>query len=114
MIARLWSARTTKPADADAYQVLFPTDALAHLGKVGGFHGAYLLRRDHDTGVEFVTITMFESLKAVRGFAGEDYQTANVSTPARKVLDDIDERVRHFTVVLEPEIPDPLRKMSGK
>jgi heme-degrading monooxygenase HmoA len=102
VIARLWSARTADPAGADAYQTLFPTDALAHLGNVGGFHGAYLLRRDDGTGVEFVTITLFESLDAVRGFAGEDHEAANVSTPARRVLDDIDERARHFTVVLAP------------
>lgn len=104
MIARLWSARTTNPTDADAYQTLFPTDALAHLAAVKGFHGAYLLRRDHDTGVEFVTITLFDSLDAVRGFAGEDYRTANVSAPARAVLDDIDELVRHFTVVHAPGV----------
>ena len=102
MIARLWSARTANSADADAYQALFPADALAHLGTVSGFHGAYLLRRDHDTGAELVTMTLFESLAAIRGFAGEDYQRANVSTSARNVLADIDERVRHFTVVRAP------------
>lgn len=96
MIARLWTARTHDP---EAYQTLFRTDVLAHLRAVDGFHGAYLLRRDHPAGVEFLTVTLFESLAAVRGFAGEDYETANVSAPARQVLDDIDDRVRHFTVV---------------
>jgi heme-degrading monooxygenase HmoA len=100
MIARLWSARTTNPADADAYEALFPADALAHLTEVGGFRGAYLLRREHGAGAEFVAITMFDSLDAVRGFAGDDHCAANVSARARTMLDDIDERVRHFTVVL--------------
>lgn len=93
MIARLWSARAH---DADAYQALFATDVLAHLRAVGGFQGAYLLRRD----MEFTTVTLFESWDAVRAFAGEDYEAANVSAAARQVLDDIDDRVRHFTVVL--------------
>lgn len=100
MIARLWTARTH---EADAYQALFPTDALAHLRTVDGFRGAYLLRRDHPAGVEFVTVTLFESLAAVRGFAGDDYESATVSASARQVLDDIDDRVRHFTVVHTPE-----------
>ncbi|WP_053719836.1 antibiotic biosynthesis monooxygenase family protein [Saccharothrix sp. NRRL B-16348] len=100
MIARLWSARTAHRHNADTYQDLFPVDALA---AVPGFRGAYLLRRDHDTGVEFVALTLFESLAAVRGFAGDAYRTANVSPAAREVLDDVDAHVRHFTVVLAPD-----------
>lgn len=103
MIARMWSARTRSTDDADAYQALFPRDALEHLRTVDGFHGAYLLRRDHEAGVELVTLTLFDSLNAVRGFAGQDYESANVSAPARRVLDDIDNRVRHFTVIVAPD-----------
>jgi heme-degrading monooxygenase HmoA len=99
MIARLWSARTDLNG-ADAYAALFPTHVLAHLDTVDGFHGAYLLRRDSDTSTELITITLFDSLDAIRGFAGPDPERANVSGPAREALTDIDERVRHFTVVL--------------
>jgi heme-degrading monooxygenase HmoA len=100
MIARIWSARTSDTDNANTYQNLFATDALDHLRKLEGFQGAYLLRRDRNTSTEFVAVTLFESLDAVRGFAGDVYEKANVSQPARKVLDDIDERVRHFTVVV--------------
>ncbi|GAB2975833.1 antibiotic biosynthesis monooxygenase family protein [Saccharothrix stipae] len=100
MIARLWSARTEHRHHADAYQHLFPLDALA---AVAGFRGAYLLRRDHETGVEFVSLTLFESLDAIRDFAGDAHGTAHVSPAARDVLDDVDEHVRHFTVVLAPD-----------
>jgi len=105
MIARIWSARTSNADNANTYQNLFPTDALDHLRKLAGFQGAYLLRRDRDTGAEFVAVTLFESLDAVRGFAGDAYEEANVSQPAREVLDDIDERVHHFTVVLADGVP---------
>jgi heme-degrading monooxygenase HmoA len=100
VIARLWSARTT---NADAYQALFRGDIVAHLREIDGFRGGYLLRREFGSGAEFVTVTLFESLAAVRGFAGEDYESAAVSAQARKVLDDIDESVRHFTVVVAPD-----------
>lgn len=102
MIARVWSARTPSTTGADAYQALFPTDALEHLHAVGGFRGAYLLRRDHETGVEFMTVTLFESRDAVREFAGDAHERANVSAQARQVLSDIDTHVRHFAVVLAP------------
>ncbi|HEX4221726.1 MAG TPA: antibiotic biosynthesis monooxygenase [Pseudonocardiaceae bacterium] len=95
-IARIWSARTADPSNADAYQDLFPA---AELAAVPGFQGAYLLRREHDSGVEFVTVTLFESFDAVRGFAGDTYEKSHVSPAAREVLDDIDDEVRHFTVV---------------
>lgn len=73
------------------------------LGALPGFRGGYLLRRDHDGGAEFVTLTLFDSLDDVRTFAGEAYHKANVSAPARAVLSDFDEEVRHFTVVAAPE-----------
>lgn len=100
MIARIWTARTSSSDDADTYQGLFRDDVLAHLRAVPGFRDALLLRRDHDTGTEFMTITLFDSRAAVRDFAGADDEAASVSDRARSALDDVDERVRHFTVAV--------------
>jgi heme-degrading monooxygenase HmoA len=100
VIARIWTARTTSSADADTYQGLFRDDVLAHLRAVPGFRDALLLRRDHATGTEFMTVTLFDSRAAIRGFAGADDEAAAVSDRARAVLDDVDERVRHFTVAV--------------
>lgn len=52
--------------------------------------------------MELITVTLFESLDAVRAFAGRDCQRANVSAPTRDILPDIDELVRHYTVVVAP------------
>lgn len=103
MIGRMWSGRTGTSRDADAYEEVFRTEVLDELGALAGFRGAYLMRREHGTGAEFVALTLFDSLDDVRGFAGEDYHKANVSPPARAVLSDFDEEVRHFTVVAAPE-----------
>jgi heme-degrading monooxygenase HmoA len=100
MIVRIWSARTS--ADPDAYENEFRTHVLDALTGLDGFRGAYLLRRAHARGTEFVTLTMFDSLDDVRRFAGPDVDAANVSPAARTVLDDVDERVRHYTVVSGP------------
>jgi heme-degrading monooxygenase HmoA len=100
MIVRIWSARTS--ADPDAYEGEFRTRVLDALSGLDGFRGAYLLRRAYATGTEFVTLTLFDSLDDVRRFAGPDVDAANVSPAAREVLDDVDERVRHYTVVTGP------------
>jgi heme-degrading monooxygenase HmoA len=100
MIVRIWSARTC--GDPAAYEREFHTHVLGSLGGLTGFHGAYLLRRDTGTGTEFVTLTLFDSLDDVHGFAGADVDAANVSPAARAALDDVDERVRHYTVVSAP------------
>ena len=97
---RVWSARTSR--DPGAYEREFDSRVLDALGGLDGFRGAYLLRRSHEAGTEFVTLTLFDSLTDVRRFAGPDVDAANVSAAARAVLDDVDERVRHFTVVSAP------------
>jgi heme-degrading monooxygenase HmoA len=103
MIMRIWSARTS--ADPGAYEQEFTSHVLDALGGLAGFRGAYLLRRTHATGTEFVTLTLFDSLADVRRFAGPDVDAANVSPAARAVLDDVDERVHHYTVVSAPTPP---------
>ena len=100
MIVRIWSARTS--GDPDAYENEFRTHVLDALSGLDGFRGAYLLRRTYATGTEFVTLTLFDSLDDVRRFAGPDVDAANVSPAARTVLDDVDERVRHYSVVSGP------------
>ena len=98
---RIWSARTS--GDPAAYEHEFTSHVLDALGGLDGFQGAYLLRRPHPTGTEYVTLTIFDSLADVRRFAGPDVDAANVSPAARAVLDDVDERVRHYTVVSGPK-----------
>ncbi len=93
---RIWSARTS--GDPHAYEREFTSHVLGALGGLDGFRGAYLLSRPHPTGTELVTLTLFDSLADVRRFAGRDVDAANVSAAARAVLDDVDERVRHYTV----------------
>ncbi len=101
MIARLWRGWTSS-GNADAYAELLRTKVLPGIHRVDGYRGA-LLRRDVEDGVEFVTLTMFESMEAVRAFAGETHEVAVVSAEARKLLARFDERSKHYEVVIEPE-----------
>lgn len=102
MISRLWHGWTTRE-NADAYERLLRSEILPGIRRVDGFLGAYVLRRDVEDGVEFVTMTMFDSLDAVRAFAGEDYERAVVLPEARALLVRFDERSAHYDTVVEPE-----------
>ena len=66
--------------------------------KIPGFRGIQLLRRDRGEEVEFVTIMRFDSLDAVRSFAGEDFEAAVVPPRARALLSHFDERSQHYEV----------------
>ena len=52
--------------------------------------------------MEFVTLMWFDSLHAVRDFAGEDYEVAVVPPKARQLLSHFDARSAHYEVVEEP------------
>ena len=66
------------------------------LGSIPGFRGARLLRRADGDEVELVTMTCFESLDAVRRFAGEAYEGAVVSPYAQTLLTRYDRTCQHF------------------
>ena len=78
-------------------------EVLPGIHRVKGYSGAYLLRRDGSDEVEFVTITQFDDLDAVRGFAGEDYTKAVIAPGAGELLTHHDERSAHYETILTPE-----------
>jgi hypothetical protein len=103
MISRLWRGWTTID-NADAYEKLLRTTILPGIHRVRGYRGAYLLRRDGAQEVEFVTLTLWESMDAVRAFAGDDYETAVVPPAARALLARFDPMSLHYKTLLTPEV----------
>ena len=103
MISRVWHGWTNRE-NADAYEALLRTEIFANIAKrsIQGYRGIHLLRRDVDDGVEFVTIMWFDSLDAVRAFAGEDYEVAVVPPEARQLLSRFDARSAHYHVIKTP------------
>jgi heme-degrading monooxygenase HmoA len=102
MISREWTCHCT-PSKADRYEELLLTRILPRLDNVDGCHGAYVFRREIDGEVEFVVTHLFDSLDAVRGFAGDDYEAAVVPAEARALLTDFDLTARHFQVRAVPQ-----------
>ena len=66
--------------------------------EIPGFHEIQVFRRELENEVEFITVMWFDSIDAVRAFAGEDYETAVVPEKARAVLARFDARSQHYEV----------------
>src|SRR5689334_24913715 len=99
MISRIWHGWTT-PENADQYETLLKEEIFVGIQdrQIRGFQSIQLLRRNVGEETEFVTIMLFDSLDAVREFAGEDYEAAVVPEKARGVLSHFDQRSQHYEV----------------
>lgn len=95
MITRLWRGWTSSD-DADAYERFLLSELFPQMRAIPGFRGAEVLRRDDQEEVAFVTLTRFDTLDAVRAFAGEDYEMAMLEPTARALVSHYDQRVQHF------------------
>ncbi len=102
MISRIWHGWTT-PANAGAYENLLKSEIFVGIKdrQIAGYQGIQLLRRDIGPEVEFITIMWFDSLEAVRDFAGEDYEAAVVPPKARAILAHFDARSQHYNVEVD-------------
>jgi len=98
LILRMWKARSTVDKSGEyvqhATKKVFPT-----LRAIEGHRGAYLLRRAVDGATEFVVLTLWESMEAVRKFAGKEPEKAVVEPEARAALMSFDDSVTHFEIV---------------
>lgn len=74
---------------------------------IPGYLSVEVLRRNHESEVEFVTILTFESLQNVIDFQGEDYTRCYVPDAAQKVLKRWDEFASHYeTEMLGNRVPN--------
>ena len=98
MIIREWRGRAS-PDNTEAYPAHFRTNVLPELRTVPGFLGAHLSRRQHGDLIEFLVLTRWESLDAIRAFAGDDIGRAVVEPGAVAALVEYDPRVQHYDVL---------------
>jgi heme-degrading monooxygenase HmoA len=100
MWVRSWSARAT-PEGAESYQRHFERDVRPALESIPGQRGALLLRRHSGSEVNLLVLSFWESMDAIRAFAGTEATTAVVAPEAKAVLKDYDREVRLFEVLLD-------------
>ncbi len=105
MYSRVWHGWTAL-ANADAYESLLKSEVLTGIKnrQIAGYRGVHLFRRNLGNEVEFVTVMWFDSMEAVRAFAGQDYEAAVVPPKARALLSKFDQRSQHYEVKAETKI----------
>jgi heme-degrading monooxygenase HmoA len=97
MISRHWKG-VARPGYAEAYVQHLRHDTFPGLARIPGFVRATILRRVVDEGTEFKIVTVWESLTAIKAFAGEDPEIAVVPPDVRAMLSTYDERVVHYEI----------------
>ena len=97
MIARTWRG-ATRAEDADAYAEYIRTTGLDAYAATPGNLGAYLLYRIEGDRAEIVTLSFWESVEAIHGFAGKDIEQAVFYPEDDRFLVERDLRARHYVV----------------
>jgi heme-degrading monooxygenase HmoA len=98
MIARHWRG-LVKRERAAAYIEHLQSQTLPQLVQLAGFRDASIHRRALPQGVEFLVVTVWDSLESIRSFAGSDVESAVVPEKAREMMIEYDRRARHYEVV---------------
>jgi heme-degrading monooxygenase HmoA len=97
MIARIWRGAVAQ-ADGDAYAEYMDGTGMAGYRNTPGNRGAWMLRRDVDDKTEFVMFTLWDSMEAVRAFAGDQPEIAVFYPEDDRYLVKRDETVSHYEV----------------
>lgn len=101
MIKRIWHGWTATE-NADRYfevltgQVIPAIEAKA----LPGYLGIEVLRQQHDSEVEFITIMSFRSIDDIIAFQGPDYERSHVPDVAQAVLKRFDRTAQHYELLI--------------
>jgi heme-degrading monooxygenase HmoA len=99
MILRMWHGYTA-PQNADAYHAMLQETILPGLDRVSGYRGAYVARRHVENEVEFMTLTLWDSMDAVHAFSADG--RAVIHKAAAPLLSHYDEYSIHYDGTFVP------------
>ena len=98
MIARVWHGRVPAAKSDAYYDYLLETGAPGYAATPGN-KGVQILRRTEDGVTHFLLVTLWESVSAIKRFAGEDYECARYYAADDDFLLEREPRVQHFEVL---------------
>ncbi len=102
MIARVWHGTTALSKGSEYFEFLKRTGVRDYLSTSGNL-GVYVLRRERDGQAEFLLVSLWESMEAVRNFAGPDSEKAVYYPEDKEYLLEMETKVAHFEVLVKPE-----------
>lgn len=101
--ARIWRGRTLA-SKADEYQAYLDSSGISRVRATPGNLGVTVLRRNDGGKTEFLVLSLWESVDAIKKFAGEDYQKAVILPRDREYLLEVEPNVLHYEILREERV----------
>ena len=103
MIARTWHGAV--PAEkADAYEKYLLETGVPDYQQTPGNRGVYVLRRDEENIAHFLLLTLWDSLDAIKAFAGDNAEKARYYLEDEEYLLELEQSAIHYEVLATPQI----------
>lgn len=101
MIVRVWTGDALEE-NAEEYRRQFKEIYLPRFRAIAGYRGVEVLERFHQNHVEFVVLSRWDSMDAIREYTGHGHADhAVLERETRESLVRYDEKAKHYVVVLE-------------
>lgn len=101
MIARIWHG-VTAAAKSDEYLDYLNETGVPDYRATEGNRGVYVLRRIEDDRAHFLTVSFWESMEKIEGFAGPEPEKARYYPEDEQYLLDFEPGVKHYRVDAGP------------
>ncbi len=98
MIARQWHGRVPT-SKADEYYRYIERTGISDYRSTPGNRGVFVFRREDGDATHFLITTLWDSIDAIRQFAGDDYTVARYYPEDDEYLLEREHSVTHFDVI---------------
>lgn len=98
MLARIWHGVTAK-SKAEEYADYLNKTGVSDYQATDGNRGVHVLRRIEGDQAHFLIITFWDSVEAIKRFAGEDFEKARYYPEDENYLLEFEEKVAHYEVI---------------
>lgn len=99
MIARVWYGRT-RAEHLEEYTRYMERTGVVHHRETPGNRASMILRRVDGDEAEFIVLSLWDSLEAIKSFAGDDPEVAIYFPEDEKFLLAKEPRVLHYEVAV--------------
>jgi len=97
MTSRQWKG-IVKPSRAQHYINHLRGETFPSLKNIPGFVSASILQRTVPAGEEFLIVTVWESIEAIKRFAGENPEVAVVPANVQTMMVEYEKVARHYAI----------------
>ena len=98
VVVRIWHGRVPRDK-AKAYRDFLVKRAVPDYESVEGNLGVEILMRENGDVVDFLVLSYWESIDAIKRFAGEDYERAKYYDEDKDFLLEFEPKVQHYYMV---------------